>query len=240
MQNIKQISLLCQKSVKNINSKNIGWIRPDGIINFTTKDAAKTYAINRCKSANKLHNKKEIGVVVKDNMVLSETIGKSMQVEMDFSKLSKYRGCDLYHNHPMPIPLSMEDYGTLVCNKCLKTITAVDIINKFYTMTKLPYKKIKYLPQKISDFVGRLIFDRLNLFKADKKYQNIMDNYKNILIELNKEFDTKASHLSIEELKKLPLMKTIKDTYIKLSIDIDKMWCENAESLGVKYKHGKV
>ena len=237
---IHQVSLLNSKAIKKINPKNIGWVRPDGIINFATKDAAKDYAINRCKSANTAPKKFERLVIVKDNMVLSEADGKIDNVNFDYEKISNYEGCDSYHNHPAPMPLSWSDYGVLVSQKSLKSITAIDIINRYYTMTKLPYKKIIFLPQKASNFINRQIFDRLHIFKAGKNYDNVSDKYKDKINQLNKELNINLQTQSVENFKKSTLSKTIKETFMKWAIDIDKMWSENAESLGVKYEHGKI
>ena len=237
---VQQILLLKSKTIKNINPKTIGWVRPDGIINFATKDAAKDYAVNRCKSANKADKKFERTVIVKDNMILSEANGQIDNVGFDYNEISDYKGCDLYHNHPAPMPLSWDDYGVLISQKSLKSITAIDIINRYYTMTKLPYKKIKILPQNISNFINRQIFDRLHMFKAVKNYDKVINKYKDKLSHLNNELDINLQTQSAEDFKKSALSKTIKETFMKLAIDIDKMWSENGESLGVKYEHGNL
>ena len=56
MQNIKSMSFLLSKYVDKINPATTGWVRPDGVINFANKDAAKNYAVNICISANKQYN----------------------------------------------------------------------------------------------------------------------------------------------------------------------------------------
>ena len=173
-------------------------------------------------------------------MILSEANGQIDNVNFDYNKISDYKGCDSYHNHPAPMPLSWNDYGVLISQKSLKSITAIDIINRYYTMTKLPYKKIKLLPQKVSNFVNRQIFDRLHGFKAGKKYEKIIKKYQDNFNQLNKEFDKNMQTQSAEEFKESELSKTIKETLMKMAIDIDKMWSKYAESLGVKYQHGKI
>ncbi len=40
--------LFWQAPKGNINPKTLGWIRPDGIINFQTPKAAQTYAKKTC------------------------------------------------------------------------------------------------------------------------------------------------------------------------------------------------
>lgn len=236
MPNVQQISLLCSKSAKNINPANIGWIRPDGIIKFTTKDAAKTYAVNRCVSANKLQNKFERGIVVKDNMVLQEVDGKLLCVYMNHKKLSKYRGCDLYHNHPMPGTLSGPDFGQLKRQNYLKTIVAIDILGRYYSMTKLPLKKIKYLPHKISDFLTKLSQIARGLIKTE----TIESKYIPDIRKLEKEVVKQQKQLSEEELKKSPEYKALIEKVLKMASEVHEMWKENAESLGIKYEYKKL
>ena len=236
MSRIQQSLLLCQKSFRNINPETLGWVRPDGIINFATKDAAKTYAINRCISANKASSKFERGVAVKDNMILCETDGKFNSVHVNHKKISQYADCDLYHNHPTPGTLSSADFGLLKTRKHLKTITAIDILGRCYTMTKLPLKKIKYLPKKLSDFITITSQTAKGIIKAEfaknKYYYEVRKQEKEI-IELQK-------HMSDEEIKKTPLAKAFLENLLKMGSSVDKIWCENAESLGIKYERRKL
>lgn len=236
MPNIQKISLLCRKQIKNINPENIGWIRPDGIINFATKDAAKIYAINRCIDANKCLNKFERGIVVKDNMILQEANGKLLSVNINHKKISKYKDCDIYHNHTTPGTLSGPDFGLLKTRKHLKTITAIDILGRCYTMTKLPLNKIKFLPRKLSDFITA----NLQTIKGILMVERIKSKYNYEIKKMENELVKQSDHLSNEELKNLPVFKTLLEKVLKMCAEIDKMWSENAESLGIKYEHRKI
>lgn len=233
---IHQVSLLNSKAIKKINPKNIGWVRPDGIINFATKDAAKNYAIKRCIAANKLKDKFERGVVVKDNMVLQEVDGKLLSVRMNHKKLSEYRDCDLYHNHPTPGTLSAPDFGLLKTKKYMKTVIAIDILGRCYSMTKLPLKKIKYLPRTLSDFVTNI----LQAVKGVVKVEIVKSKYTPEIKKLGNEVVKQQKQLSEEELKKSPVYKAFLEKVLKMASEVHEMWKENAESLGIKYEYKKL
>ena len=236
MSNVQQISILCTKPVKNINTEAMGWIRPDGIINFATKDAAKKYAINRCVAANKLQDKFERAVVVKDNMILTDVDGKLYRVNVNHRKLSKYKDSDFYHNHPTPGTLSSPDFSLLILRNYIKTITAIDINNRYYTMSKLPLKKIKFLPGKFSDFITK----RLHVIKSLLKYEKIEFKYFSEIKNKEKEIIEKQKQMTTEELRKTSLAKEYLENVYKMCTEMHEMWKENAESLGVKYEYGNL
>ena len=229
------IQLLFGNKLK-LNPKTFGWVRPDGIIVFATKDAAKNYAINRCKEANNLPKRLERAVVVKDNMILLEVEGKFESVHCNFNKLNGYKDCDFYHNHPLPGTLSINDFAVLKRKKCLKSMTAIDMLGRYYTMTKLPLEKIRWLPRIVSDFISIMSQIKKGLIK----YSNIKSEYLIERTKLDKEFYKQHYNQSKEEFLKSPLSKSYMEHQLKVAAEIDKMWSENAESLGIKYEHGKI
>lgn len=236
MQNIQEVPLICRKLVRNINPNTLGWSRPDGIINFLTNDAAKTYAINRCIAANKLKKKFERGIVVKDNMIISEVDGKLYSVNIDHKKLSqKYQDCDLYHNHTTPGTLSSADFSVLKSRNYIKSMTAIDIFGKYFTMTKMPVKNIKLLPCKISNFITITS----QMIKGILQFEYIKGEYMYEIRKLEKELIKLRKELPIEELKQSPINKIFLEKVLKMVSELDKMWSKNAKSLGIKYEHGK-
>jgi len=238
MPNVQQILFTTSKKpFSQINPKNLGWIRPDGIINFATKDAAKTYAINRCIAANKVQNKFERGVVIKDNMILSEADGNFANVYINHKELSKkYADCELYHNHTTPGTFSSADFGVLKTRKYLKSMIAIDLHGYCYTMTKMPLERIKFLPRILSD----LITISMQTIKGIIKFESIKSEYIDEIRSMDKEVLDLYKQLSIEELMIMPVYTTLMKKVIKMVSEIDKMWSENAKSLGVKYERGKI
>ena len=66
-----------------INPAELGWIRPDGVINFQTISAAENYAKNRCIFALRTSKPFERALLVKDNQVLAEVQGGLTNVNME-------------------------------------------------------------------------------------------------------------------------------------------------------------
>lgn len=147
------LSLIWKSPKGKINPKTLGWVRPDGAINFQSAEVAENYAKNRCVSA--LHSPKpfERGVLVRDNQVLAEVNGDITQIDM--SKYSdKMVGADFYHGHPSTesneaLPVSLADYLVLVSQR-LKKVVAFNRNGEHSTLTQNPQKSmfIRLLPKK--------------------------------------------------------------------------------------------
>ena len=67
---------------KTINPKKLGWIRPDGKINFQTEDVAMEYAKNRVISALKRHKPFERSIIVDKNTIIGEISGNAERIDM--------------------------------------------------------------------------------------------------------------------------------------------------------------
>lgn len=120
----KGISLLRYQMPKGkINTKTLGWIKPDGVINFQSVKIAENYAKNRCVSALHTPQPFEKGVLVKDNQVLAEINGDFTII--DISPYSdKMTGATVFHGHPKlgdyTFPVSLEDYLVLISQRYYK------------------------------------------------------------------------------------------------------------------------
>ena len=148
------LSYLCHtKQPKGqINSKTLGWIRPDGVINFQSAEVAENYAKNRCVAA--LHSDKpfERGVLIKENQVLAEVNGDITKIDMS-AYSEKMVGASFFHGHPCigstELPLSLADYLVFVSQR-LKKIVAFNKNGEHSTLIQNPQKSLflKLLPKK--------------------------------------------------------------------------------------------
>lgn len=148
------ISLLKYQIPKGkISPKTLGWVRPDGVINFQSAKMAEGYAKNRCVSA--LHSPIpfERGVLVRDNQVIAEINGDIAQVDI-FKCSGKMVDADLYHGHPntesnTAFPVSLTDYLVLISQR-LKKVVAFNSNGEHSTLTQQPQKSllIRLLPKK--------------------------------------------------------------------------------------------
>lgn len=238
MTNIRKVSLLCSKPVKNINPELIGWKRPDGRINFANNESAKKYAINRCFDALNQDKKFERAIIVKDNVIIAEIDGTAHGVELkDFWKhIKDIDSCDVYHDHPLPIPLSNEDHNVLLTQNSLKSVTAINKNRNFSTMVKLPFPRIKYLPQKLN----RLFYLAKYNILANFKYLDIAAEYTREINTHSKILKNNYRDKSYKEILNLVAGKKIINLMEKMGIALDEMWKEYAYRVGVKYESGKL
>lgn len=156
MPNVSQletgISLLWKAPKGKINPKTLGWVRPDGVINFQTASVAENYARNRCVSALHTSTPFERGVLVKDNQVIAEINGDFTKIDMS-PYSDKMVGADFYHGHPKlnghTLPVSLADYLVLVSQR-LKKVVAFNEKGEHSTLTQNPQKSlfIRLLPKK--------------------------------------------------------------------------------------------
>lgn len=150
------ISLLRWQVPKGkINPKTLGWVRPDGIINFQSAEIAENYAKNRCISALRTSTPFERGFILRDNHVIAEVNGDFTKI--DISPYSgKMVGATIFHGHPKleghTLPVSLSDYLVLVSQR-LKKVVAFNERGEHSAITQNPKKSlfIRLLPKKWQD-----------------------------------------------------------------------------------------
>ncbi len=146
------ISLLWKAPKGNINPKTLGWVRPDGVINFQTASAAENYAKNRCVSALRTTKPFERGVLLRDNQVIAEINGDFTKIDMT-PYSDKMIGATFLHGHPKlnghTLPVSLADYLVMVSQQ-IKKIVAFNEKGEHSTLIQNPQKSlfIRLLPKK--------------------------------------------------------------------------------------------
>lgn len=230
----KGISYLLNKTPKGkINPKELGWIRPDGIINFQTAEAAQSYAKNRVISA--LHAPKpfERAVFVEDSKIISDIDGATHHVHFDSKNvLAGHKDVTLVHGHPGGTPLSDQDYACLTADKELKSIIAYNKRGEFSKMTKQPPHFIfRLLPKKVYEYVklGRILYSR-ELYKEWTKcsFEQLITMIKNL--QNNCKGMTKEEMLATEDGYKI--VQFAKQVLTK----INNIWSKNEKEFGIKYE----
>lgn len=229
-----KISQIYKNPAIGIKSDAIGWRRSDGIINFATKDSAKTYAFNRCISDLKKPEPFEHAVIVKDNMILKEADGERYKVMLGkvLRTIKKYKDYDIYHGHPAPLPLSFEDYLSMFASNNTKSCTAVNKNFNFSKMTKLEKPRKKFLP----DIISKYIFLIQRLHNISKKYDAIENKYYKEVVNICNEM---LQNKEDESSKKL--MNTRLKALHKIAADnLNRFWKDNSEYLRIKYEYGNL
>lgn len=172
---------------KTIEPKKLGWIRPDGKINFQTEDVAMEYAKNRVISALKRHQPFERSIIVDKNTIIGEISGNAERIDMS-KFLNKIEGNQLIHGHISTnqlgaFPVSLDDFLFMLSQK-LKSITAYNSNGEFSRLIstkKIPisygthatekYSKnyAKLYPRKIRPMVEQFMHYRIGLPFGNKK-----------------------------------------------------------------------
>ena len=146
------------------NPKTFGWIRPDGVINFQTVEAAEDYAKKRCVSALNAEKPFERGVLVNDNQILADVDGDIAEVNMS-DYCGKMVDASFFHGHVKlkknpEQPLSLTDYLTML-SQGVKKVVAFNKNGEHSTLIRKPEKNrfngfpLKYLPQEIQEILIR-------------------------------------------------------------------------------------
>lgn len=154
-------SMLWKAPKGKINSKTLGYVCPNGIINFQTAEAAENYAKNRCVSVLQGCNPFERGVIVKGNKILAEIDGEAIVIDIK-AQASKMKGASFYHGHPTSdngtLPLSLYDYLLMISHESNKIVA----FNKYGEHSTIKQKNKKsflqaILPKSVKEKIDLLI-----------------------------------------------------------------------------------
>lgn len=148
-------------NIKNINTSELGWVRPDKSIVFQTCDGAQKYAKNRVVKALNGKYPFERGILLKNNIVYAEINGEKSRIVLD-DNLPKidFEGCEFVHGHPDiskfgTTPVSLEDYLSFLGLK-LNKMVAYNKEGEFSEIEKIKSKFFKFLPKKIVNMLNFL------------------------------------------------------------------------------------
>lgn len=245
-------------NIKNVNVSELGWVRPDKSIIFQSCDVAQKYAKNRVIQALKSKDSFERGILLKDNLIISEINGDNSRIVLE-GKLPKIdlKGCEFVHGHPDisefgATPVSLEDYLTFLGLKLNKMI----VYNKegqFSTIENVQTKFFRFLPKKfvkLLEFAQNVGKGSIAVSEYAKMWSTLfpkdLQKVVEVLIHSNLDnellVDRKLAHLgkivqSNQELMDCIKFKTYEvlgnsDTPIKA---IDSFWRNNSKRLGYKY-----
>ena len=159
------------KICNSISSDNIGYIRPDNIINFKTSGIAHQYA--KSKALQCYHkNNAEYGVIVKGNKILKEFFGDKNKITIQKEDYSLFEGADFVHSHPDSAPLSFPDFAAAYMLG-IKRIYAYTTDNKFSLLEKLPSKQYLDCLPKFLKVKLQKCFDKQNYSKMVNRYSKV-------------------------------------------------------------------
>ena len=112
-----------------VNPKTLGYICPDGKINFQSEDVAFNYAKNRVMKSNGY----EWGVVIKGNTIVADIKGSENCVKYK----NDITDAVIVHNHPNDTVISLDDAICLLRGNA-KKIVAFNTKGQYSQLTLLP------------------------------------------------------------------------------------------------------
>lgn len=245
-------------NIKNINTAELGWVRPDKSIAFQSSLTAQKYAKKTVIRALKNETPFEKGVLYKDNVILAEINGGNFQIELD-GKLPKnnFSGGVFVHGHPNiskfgTTPVSLEDYLAFLGLK-LRKMVAYNGKGEYSCIENPSSERFKFLPKKIKNFFNFLnylgngstvvseyakMWASLFPEELQKPVEQLLhSNLDNGLLADKKLAEQgtlvrfNSAIMNSIKAKTLELLKN-SDTPIKA---IDSFWKSNAKRLGYKY-----
>ncbi len=237
MPNISQLktgmSLLRWQVPKDkINPKTLGWVRPDGVINFQTAESAQTYAKSRVISALHAPQPFERAVFVEDSRIIGDINGTVHNVHFDHKIMKGHKEVVLVHGHPTNTPLSNKDYSCLLANDELKSVVAYNTRGEFSKMTKQKKPFIfRLLPKSWYEYlkIGRLAH-------SEKQFKEFIENdfkelaKKIIILQKKCKGLTKEEMLATEEGQKVA-------EYAKQVLNkMNNIWASNEKMYGIEYE----
>lgn len=258
------ISLLKWQVPKGkINPETLGYVLPNGNINFASNEAAMNYAKKAVVRALKSEFPYERGIVVNNRQIIADIKGTGNQV--NFGKMN-IENCSVVHGHPNSTPISIGDYDVLMIGSAKENI-AYNLNGEYSKLILNSEPKfLDFIPQKIKRFMTKCIHN-FRRGVADYEYSEFMkptdimmiEKYKSIVHKIN-EFCINADNKTkktlaywvkkidddlVKDLSQIPpeLQPILKDLFeinkneftIKKPL-VHKFWLENAEKLGVKYE----
>ena len=248
-----------------INPKTIGYICPNGNINFATKENALEYAKNYIVKALRSNPPYERGVVIKNSTIIANIDGDAVKVNYGNIDLTD---TIIAHGHPRingdESPLSLGDVITSI-NNDVKEVIAYNQKGEFSKLTVLSHSKIlsKLLPRFLhkrllkikhkiytqvltnmyNEFVDNLRIEAsgkdLNKIKKELNdiFQTADENTQQTFQKWSEEHNTKG----YGDFSQLPanIKEVIQDAYNFISLlreNMHSFWNNNAKTLNMRYK----
>jgi len=226
-------SMLWNAQKRKINPKTLGWVRPDGVINFQSTEVAQTYAKNRVLSA--LHSPKpfERAVFVEDSRIIADINGTAHKVHFDSKNVLKsHKDVALIHGHPTGTPLSDQDYTCLTANNELKSIVAYNKRGEYSKMTKQEKPVLfRFLPQKFYEKVKMV-----RVLTSKSMIEEITKGDFKKLIEMIKELQNNCKGMTKEEMLATEQGQKVKEFGKNLLAKMNNIWAKNEKLFGIKYE----
>lgn len=213
-----------------INSKELGYICPNGDIQFQTAEAASKYAKNWVMQPLKSKNPYERFVAQHDNIIFYQSEGSQYSTEIDNIATQKILSrfdsdISIIHGHPnlpnknFASPLSPNDCVYFHKDKAFKEIIAYDRVGNYSKFTKRD--SINKLPTKFRQKFEEEVYPR----ELMQRQNELMEKMRTSSLT---DMEEKEFFKIFHKCQKLLHSKLI-------ARNTHRFWVNNAEKLGLDY-----
>ena len=261
----KGISYLLWKTPKGkIDPKTLGYVLPNGNINFQSKESAYNYAKNCVMKALKSEEPYERGLVIKGNTIVADVHG--VKNEVTFADDLDLWGTTIVHGHPDNTPISLGDAPMLLCNGARKMV-AINKNGEFSSLKYIPFrisKLFNFLPNRLKYYIeqayayGNLahmkratnkirvkINKEVGLDNIEREIKTIYKNADKSLKKIIRQWDEDVSQNVTGDTSKFPASirplfdkanELFKKTVPKQSKYAHELWQKNAQDFDMVYE----
>jgi len=245
-------SLLQTKALgKTVKAKELGWVRPDGVISFANEGAAYKYAKNSIVKELNTESPREVSIVLKDNLIAYKYTGDADKCIVNIN----YEGVWM-HGHPDKykggtVPFSSIDYKTFMDGDYFTKAVIFNKSGETCEMTKLPVKQdllYKIIKKITNPRIAEATIKGGKIGWADGGYSKILYSYSKPLIKykiLQKQLayifslmrgKPEKAQQYLDEANRL--IKEVCDNAgnNKFAKEINDFWIKSQNKLSIKYK----
>ena len=245
-------SLLQTKTLsKTAKAKELGWVRPDGVISFANEDAAYKYAKNSIVKELNAESPREVCIVLKDNLIAYKYTGDADKCMVN----TNYEGVWM-HGHPDKykggtVPFSAIDYKTFMDGDYFTKAVIFNKSGETCEMTKLPVKQglLYKLIEKITNpVVAESTVRGGKTGYADGGYSKILYSYSKPLVKYKILQKQIAYYISLMRGKPEKAQQYLDEANRlikevcnnagnnKFAKEINDFWTKSQNRLSIKYK----
>ena len=213
-----------------INSKELGYICPNGDIQFQSAETASQYAKNWVMQPLKNKNPYERFVAQHDNIIFYQSKGSQYSTEIDDiatqkilsrfdSDISIIHGHPNLPNHNFASPITSQDCIYLYKHKAFKDVVAYDQQGKFSKLSKkggANESPSRFLQKFDNEVYPKKLMQRQNALLEKMNVSSLTSEEEKELFEI------------FDKLQKLSSSKQI-------AKNVHRFWVNNAEKLGLDY-----
>lgn len=218
------LSFLWKAPKGKINPMNLGWVCPDGTINFATPEAANKYAKNTVVKALNATKPYEKSVVVDGKRIMFEQAGTAVNCLVPLDSKGTW-----VHGHPdwfgkgRTMPFSATDYDAFMSRK---NIDEAVIYNSTGEESRFVKKtRLSFLDKLLLKLIPS---DKYDIIKTQAQIGMASGGYNQALLDCNVETSLKLNKLAMQ--RTIAMMKGNAVQAEKYGLEYEKIYNQKLEA----------